>query len=173
MGDWGENVFPILGVKVPKSPWLWPECFQRTKKWTLLRTSSQIFQKWLKIAHFCYFCHVLVKTCQKFHFRCAKFLKNARFPLPFHIIYGKKGPRFFVCSLFGLLLRCFCFVCVVISASDGSNAKRSAKFFKMAKANHIKIFIFRKHFSRSLINIYDLICSCLGISIFFTFLLSF
>ena len=86
---------------------------------------------------------------------------------------AKRGPRFFVCPLFGLLLRCFCFVCLVSSASDRSNAKRSAKFFKMAKANHIKIFIFGKHFSRSLINIYDLICSCLGISIFFTFLLSF
>ena len=39
------------------------------------------------------------------------------------------------------------------SASDGSSAKRNAIFIKMSKANHIKILIFRKHFSRSLINV--------------------
>ena len=49
------------------------------------------------------------------------------------------------------------FLLCVGSALDRSSAKRSVLFLKMPKANHIKIAIFRKHFSRSLINIYSLI----------------
>ena len=52
-----------------------------------------------------------------------------------------------------------CFFLAVSSASDGSSAKGSAIILKMPKANHIKIVTFRNHFSRSLINIYGLICS--------------
>ena len=44
---------------------------------------------------------------------------------------------------------------------------------KMLKLNHIEIITFWKHFSRTLRNIYGLICFCFGIFIFFTFLLSF
>ena len=62
-----------------------------------------------------------------------------------------------------------CFVLAVGSASDGS----SAVFLKMPKPNYIKIVIFRKHFSRSLRNIYGLVCFSFGILIYFTFLLSF
>ena len=43
----------------------------------------------------------------------------------------------------------------------------------MPKPNHIKIVIFRKHFSCSLRSIYGLICFFFGILIYFTFLLSF
>ena len=44
-----------------------------------------------------------------------------------------------------------CFVLVVCSPSEGSSAKRSAIFIKMAKMNHIKIATFRKNFSHSLL----------------------
>ena len=56
-----------------------------------------------------------------------------------------------------------CFVLTGGSASDGSNAKRSAIFFKMSKANHTKIVTFRKQFSLSFVNIYSLICLSFGI----------
>ena len=82
--------------------------------------------------------------CQKkCHFRCSKFLKHAKFALPYHTIYGKKDPDL----LYILYLACC--------------------------TNHTKIDVFKKYFSRSLMNMYDLICSSLGILINFTFLLSF
>ena len=43
-------------------------------------------------------------TGKKCHFQRSKFLKNAKFTLPFHMIYGKKRTRFVVYLLFGLLL---------------------------------------------------------------------
>ena len=52
-----------------------------------------------------------------------------------------------------------CFALAVGSASDGNSAKHCAIFSKMPKANHIKILIFRKHCSCSLINTDGLIYS--------------
>ena len=66
-----------------------------------------------------------------------------------------------------------CLVLAVSSASYGSSTKRRAIFLKIAKPNHINIVIFRKHFSHSLRNIYDLISLSFGILIHFTYLLSF
>ena len=68
--------------------------------------------------------------------------------------------------------RSFCLVLAVGSTSDGSSAICSTIFLKMPKTNYMKIVIFRKHFSRSLISIYGLIRSFLGIFIYFSFLLS-
>ena len=68
--------------------------------------------------------------------------------------------------------RSFCLVLAVGFTSDGSSAICSTIFLKMPKTNYMKIVIFRKHFSRSLISIYGLICSFWGILIYFSFLLS-
>ena len=51
-----------------------------------------------------------------------------------------------------------CFVLAVGSASGRSNTKLGIIFLKMPKLNHIKIVIFKKHFSLSLRNMYGLIC---------------
>ena len=69
-----------------------------------------------------------------------------------YIIYGKKRHGFTAYPLFDLLLRYInggsgCFVLAVVPVLDGSIKKCSAIFSKMPKANHIKIVIFRKHFS--------------------------
>ena len=65
-----------------------------------------------------------------------------------------------------------CFVLAVSSASDGSSTKYCI-FLKMPKLNHIKIVIFKKHFSYSLRNMYGLIFFSFGILIYFNFFLSF
>ena len=49
-----------------------------------------------------------------------------------------------------------CYFLASASASDRSNAKGRTIFVKMPKSNHIKIVIFRKHFSLSLRKIYGL-----------------
>ena len=49
-----------------------------------------------------------------------------------------------------------CYFLASASASDRSNTKRRTIFVKMPKSNHIKIVIFRKHFSLSLRKIYGL-----------------
>ena len=66
-----------------------------------------------------------------------------------------------------------CFVLAVGSASGRSNTKHGIIFLKMPKLNHIKIVIFKKHFSLSLRNMYGLICFSHDILIYFTFLLRF
>ena len=43
-----------------------------------------------------------------------------------------------------------CFVLASSSVSDSSRTKQSAIFLEMPKPNHIKMFLFRKHFSHSL-----------------------
>ena len=42
-----------------------------------------------------------------------------------------------------------CFVLASSSVSDSSRTKQSAIFLEMPKPNHIKMFLFRKHFSHS------------------------
>ena len=107
MEDWGETVsFFIFGCKSAEiAVKLWLGCYQKTRKWALLRKISQIFWKWLKNYSFLlllsFFRQNLTK---KWHFRCSKYLKNTKFPLPFHMIYGKKRPRFAVYPLFDLSL---------------------------------------------------------------------
>ena len=60
------------------------------------------------------------------------------------------------------------FVLTFSSVSD-----RSSKMLKMPKQNHIKIFIFRKHFSNRLKDVCGLICFSLCILIYFTFFVLF
>ena len=74
-----------------------------------------------KIAHFCCSCHFLDN-----HFQYSKFLKNAKFSFPFHMIYGKKRPRFIVYPLFGFLLHETFYMTLV--ATDGSSTKCSVIF---------------------------------------------
>ena len=50
-------------------------------------------------------------------------------------------------------------VVLLLLSVKGNSAKRSAIFSKMPKANHIRIAIFRKHCSCSLINTHGLIYS--------------
>ena len=66
-----------------------------------------------------------------------------KFSLPFHMVYGKKNP-----DLLYVLYLGYC-------------------------TNHIKVVVFRKYFSRSLMDIYGLISSSFDILIYFNFLLSF
>ena len=80
MGDWGEIIsFPFLGVKVLKWPYLWLECYQRTKKMSVTKDN------------FSCFCHFLEKKgANKMPFPMLEILKNAKLLLAFYIIYDKK-----------------------------------------------------------------------------------
>ena len=90
------------------------------------------------------FCHFLDKTLPKndmmLKISYLIFLLDA----PFHIIYGKKN----ICIIYVYIIHMYInifnggsgyFALAVGSLSDGSSAKHSAIFFKMPKANHIKI----------------------------------
>ena len=101
---------------------------------------------------------------------------NAKFPLTCIWFISKTDPDLFYILYLACCYktngRSFCLVLAVGSTSDGSSAICSTIFLKMPKMNYMKIVIFRKHFSRSLISIYGLIRSFLGIFIYFSFLLS-
>ena len=67
---------------------------------------------------------------------------------------------------------CISFICLVAagSASDGSSKKFSTICSKLLKPNHIRIVIFRKHFSLSLRNIYDLMFLFWHFDVFYFFI---
>ena len=80
--------------------------------------------------------------CQKWHFQCLKLLNNAKFPLLYHMVYGRKDLDlldifYLACCYVSLIYKFMyilknggscCFVLAVGSASDRSSVKCSAIF---------------------------------------------
>ena len=123
--------------------------------------------------------------CQKWHFQCLKLLNNAKFPLLYHMVYGRKDLDlldifYLACCYVSLIYKfmyilknggqLFCSCCrFCIRQKQGEMQCYFLKYVKTQKNQNCYIQrAFQSQFKK-----HGLICSYFGILIYFTFLFSF